>query len=211
MNDNALRHTRYWIYHAAIQNGRSTIKSQDARDNQTFPPPYSTYSKRKNTGLPPPPPKISASDTPQWRWTTSQCREWITEILAQYSEMERDTAVAKASEFDGFRPNIYLMSNGCLVDYLGAPGRAVYAILIEVWHTEGQFPYPHYSSSQIWTPDRIRWGFWEIGFRGGTKLLLMCLGPLGRDIPCFAVVGGRGGGIYGSYFQSSSIKGHFDV
>ncbi len=52
--------------------------------------------------------KIRATDTPKWRWTQSQCREWIAAVLMTYLEYSPCDAATTAGKFIGCGPNIYL-------------------------------------------------------------------------------------------------------
>ena len=92
---------------------------------------------------------VKASSTPQWRWTNAQCREWITLVLTEYSGKEPKTARGLADEFLGFGPNLYLMSWKEWHAWLGADGRAIFAILVEVHGEKGAVPsqveIPHYA------------------------------------------------------------------
>ena len=79
---------------------------------------------------------VKASSTPQWRWTNAQCQE-------------PKTARGLADEFLGFGPNLYMMSWKEWHAWLGADGRAIFAILVEVHGEKGAVPsqveIPHYA------------------------------------------------------------------
>jgi hypothetical protein len=43
----------------------------------------------------PPPPydgEIKASDVPQWLWSNQQCRDWLTEVLVEKCNKDREAA-----------------------------------------------------------------------------------------------------------------------
>jgi hypothetical protein len=75
---------------------------------------------------------IKATDVAQWRWTNSQCKEWLTEVLVIYCGKSRVAAKELASQFVGFGPNLYVTKYSGWEGWLGVDGRAIYALLLEM-------------------------------------------------------------------------------
>ncbi|KAL2065841.1 hypothetical protein VTL71DRAFT_3511 [Oculimacula yallundae] len=104
----------------------------------TPPPPYSSIPSTSPSS---PRTQILASSTPQWTWTTAQCREWLEAVLVHYMGFYSGAAVDKALEMEGFGPNIYLRSKGEWIELLGEEnGKGVYAMLLAVRDQEGAVP-----------------------------------------------------------------------
>jgi hypothetical protein len=107
--------------------------------------------------------RIHADSVPQWRWTNSQCRTWITDVLIVYGGKDAQTARELASTFRGFGPNLYMKEWKQWNSWLGADGQAIFALLMEVHDEEGAVPkeveIAHYRREAI-----VAWGQ-EVGSR----------------------------------------------
>jgi len=75
---------------------------------------------------------IQATDVPQWRWTNSQCKEWLVEVLVVYCGKSRVAAEELAKHFQGFGPTLYRIKPSYWGKWLGADGRAICALLFEM-------------------------------------------------------------------------------
>src|SRR4051794_30025803 len=77
-------------------------------------------------------PKIKATDIPQWRWSQVQCREWLAKVLGTYLNFTKREAEAKAQEFVGFGPVLFMMNREAWWEWLGGQvGEGVYALVLE--------------------------------------------------------------------------------
>ncbi|PMD37837.1 hypothetical protein L207DRAFT_567639 [Hyaloscypha variabilis F] len=107
--------------------------------------------------------RIHADSVPQWRWTNSQCRTWITDVLIVYGGKDAQTARELASTFRGFGPNLYMKEWKQWNSWLGPDGQAIFALLMEVHEEEGAVPkeveIAHYRREAI-----VAWGL-EVGSR----------------------------------------------
>jgi hypothetical protein len=121
---------------SGYDSGPSETKIPNTNTSQTktqAPPP--SYDETTNAMATPP--TICASDTPKWRWTRSQCREWIYAVLTEYCERDKFSAQQRASKFEGFGANLYMTTWEEWYEMLGlAEARAVYALIVETGFTE---------------------------------------------------------------------------
>lgn len=103
---------------------------------QTSPPPYDSSITTT------PSQKIKATDTPQWLWSRSQCRAWLTALCTELLDMESENAQKIAGRFGGYGPTIYLMLMQEWRDLLGnaSAGDSVYAMLLGVRNQKGAVP-----------------------------------------------------------------------
>jgi hypothetical protein len=110
--------------------------------NHSQPPPYSAFvhmgepAEHSLSHL-----DIKASDTPQWEWTSNQCRAWIVAVCTSYLSYPLIDAQDIAARFKGFGPNIYIMNRFEWYRLLGLEnGEGVYLILIDRRHNKGAVP-----------------------------------------------------------------------
>lgn len=85
-------------------------------------------------------PTITAHSTPQWRWTNTQCRHWLTQVLITYGGRPSPVAHRLADSFHGFGPNLYMKEWKEWNAWLGADGQAIFALLMEEHGKEGAVP-----------------------------------------------------------------------
>lgn len=83
---------------------------------------------------------ITATTTPLWRWTNSQCQAWIAAVLVEYAGKSAEAARELASEFKGWGPNMYMKGWKQWNSWLGQDGQAIFALLMEVHGQEGAVP-----------------------------------------------------------------------
>jgi hypothetical protein len=85
--------------------------------------------------------KIRASDIPQWKWSTEQCRQWLTAFLIERFSCSPADAAQTAEKFDGFGPNIYLTREQGWKNLIGVvQGAGIYVWLLAVRHKAGAVP-----------------------------------------------------------------------
>lgn len=102
-----------------------------------------TVSKTERPQTPDPdsqPKKITASSTPQWRWTNTQCRAWLADVLIEYGGRPSPEAHRVAQGFKGWGPNLYMKEWKAWNSWLGADGQAIFALLMEEHEKEGAVP-----------------------------------------------------------------------
>ncbi|KAH9208195.1 hypothetical protein DL95DRAFT_450013 [Leptodontidium sp. 2 PMI_412] len=83
---------------------------------------------------------ITAASTPQWRWSNTQCRAWLTEVLIVYGGRPSPVAHRLADGFRGWGPNLYMKEWKEWNSWLGADGQAIFALLMEEHRKEGAVP-----------------------------------------------------------------------
>jgi len=82
--------------------------------------------------------KIKASDTPQWEWSTNQCRAWVIAVCITYLSFSLGEAEDAARSFTGFGPNIYLKEADHWKEIVGENnGAGVYSLLLNRRHNPG--------------------------------------------------------------------------
>lgn len=96
-------------------------------------------------------PTIKASDVPQWHWTQSQCREWLTVALSEYCGIGKEQASQIAAKFQGFGPNLWKMREQDWFELVGIEeGKGMFAIMKEMRGERGAIPsnvgVPHFMS-----------------------------------------------------------------
>ncbi|KAH8656048.1 hypothetical protein BGZ60DRAFT_532372 [Tricladium varicosporioides] len=86
--------------------------------------------------------KITAESTPQWLWSTYQCRNWLGCVLTQYLGYTNDEASERVIKLGGFGPNLYLRTYKEWVELLEDEqvARGVYALLVARRYEEGGVP-----------------------------------------------------------------------
>lgn len=84
--------------------------------------------------------RITASTTPLWRWTNSQCQTWIAAVLVEYAGKTIEEAKVLAAAFKGWGPNLYMKEWRQWNSWLGQDGQAIFALLMEVHGQEGAVP-----------------------------------------------------------------------
>lgn len=57
--------------------------------------------------------QVLATKTPQWTWTNTQCREWLTAIGVWYLGYDEDKAKGVAERFVGFGPTLFAKTIQC--------------------------------------------------------------------------------------------------
>lgn len=122
----------------------STPSSQNAA-----PPPYQDSTQEKTDV-----PKITAhlqpvqsagsikhTDVPQWRWSTNQCREWLSSVYTGVFNLPREEAMLLANKFEGSGPVMYITSREEWMEILGYQrGRSLYALLVTVNNEPDSMP-----------------------------------------------------------------------
>jgi hypothetical protein len=84
---------------------------------------------------------IKASDTPQWRWTTLQCKAWLFAVLTTYMDYDAAGAEAIASRLEGYGPNIYSRTTESWAALLGREnGNGLYLMLLAIKRDKGAIP-----------------------------------------------------------------------
>ncbi|KAG4440852.1 hypothetical protein IFR05_003665 [Cadophora sp. M221] len=83
---------------------------------------------------------ITAGSTPQWRWSNTQCRAWLAEVLIVYGGRPSPVAHRLADGFRGWGPNLYMKEWKEWNSWLGADGQAIFALLMEEHAKEGAVP-----------------------------------------------------------------------
>jgi hypothetical protein len=111
----------------------SHARSQSFLDISPLPSPTPTLPRYTS-------PSIHVNSIPQWRWTNSQCRTWVTDVLIVYGGKDPQTAQDLAAAFRGFGPNLYMKEWKQWNSWLGADGQAIFALLMEVHAEEGAVP-----------------------------------------------------------------------
>ncbi len=106
-----------------------------------FPPPDYTASYLPAKLFSPLTVNIEASDTPQWRWSSLQCKVWLYVTLRNYMNYDAADAEAVAMRLDGFGPNMYTRSLKSWQELLGYEnGSGLYVLLVGVRHLDGAVP-----------------------------------------------------------------------
>jgi hypothetical protein len=101
------------------------LESFGAYTTKDLPPPYNT---------------IKASDIPQWRWSNRQCRQWLTEVLVEYGNLERDEAERQAQTYQGFGPNLFSYKSETWFKWFGANGSSIPCLIMEMFYAKGACP-----------------------------------------------------------------------
>ncbi|KAH6673435.1 hypothetical protein B0J14DRAFT_590770 [Halenospora varia] len=85
---------------------------------------------------------ITADSTPQWLWSTYQCRNWLGCVLTQYLSYTNDEANERIMKLGGFGPNLYLRTYEEWVELLEDEevARGVYALVVARRYEEGGVP-----------------------------------------------------------------------
>lgn len=115
-------------YSKATKTQRDTmVKANNQMGRTPFPPSYNkacnnsgsdktTHGSRSSKSLfgflkfkkqAPNPNKELASKTPQWRWTNTQCRDWIKAVCIWYLGYDEEDAQKVSSKFKGFGDTLY--------------------------------------------------------------------------------------------------------
>lgn len=121
-----------------LQKMRRWLRPSKGDQSRTPPPPYSTAvtvsdGSEKKT--------ITASDTPQWLWSKSQCQEWLVAVYTTYLQYPPNEAVQLASKFEGFGPNIYLAGKQRWENLLGKDGGSgLFALICCMRYKEDAVP-----------------------------------------------------------------------
>jgi hypothetical protein len=88
--------------------------------------------------------RIRASDTPQWAWSNSQCREWLTAVLIEYCN--RDPVVARETADKmfadgGFGPRLYTTKLVTWERFVGVrDAECIHGLLVSLRKEKGAVP-----------------------------------------------------------------------
>jgi hypothetical protein len=106
----------------------------------TSPPPYNKASpdaKLESFGYP----SIKATDVPQWKWNTSQCRAWLMAVLIKYLKFTPSEAYEAAQKFQGYGPNIYITKQYRWKEILGDDnGMGLWFMILRYRNRRGAVP-----------------------------------------------------------------------
>lgn len=79
------------------------------------PPPYHVGDQQTRIPLT----GIKASSTPKWKWTQSQCQEWIRVVFITNLHRTPEEATKEALKFEGWGPTMYSMEERSWVKLYG--------------------------------------------------------------------------------------------
>ena len=114
--------------HHRFQNRRNP-PSQSHRD----PPPYATISFKLHG--------ISATDTPQWLWSTAQCQSWITAVAITLWNCQEEEAERLASMFHGSGSYLWCLESETWKAWYGsARGTSIFNMLRACMKEPGAVP-----------------------------------------------------------------------
>ena len=110
--------------------------SKPGQENKSLP----SYTEASKTPSVPKEIRKMASKTPQWKWSTHECHEWLRAVYVVYFNYSLDEADAAAKKFEGFGPNLYLLTPQGWITLLGDKGAGLRAMLIGLRHKRGAVP-----------------------------------------------------------------------
>ncbi|CZT01969.1 uncharacterized protein RCO7_05448 [Rhynchosporium graminicola] len=87
------------------------------------------------------PPRIVATDVPQWNWSTTECKEWLVAVLMDLMDWDALAAARQADHLHGHGPNLYLRTSESWIALLGVDnGKGIYAMLVGCRRRKGAVP-----------------------------------------------------------------------
>ncbi|KUJ14066.1 uncharacterized protein LY89DRAFT_687330 [Mollisia scopiformis] len=85
---------------------------------------------------------IKAGDTPKWKWTPTQCQEWLRAVFIQEFGESPDQATKMAKRIGGSGPSIYMRHRYERISLLGeGRGISLYAIILMKRNRIGAVPF----------------------------------------------------------------------